>query len=82
MTFDSDSSNDPDDVVAHHEAGHAVVSWLLRGFIGTVTIEPSARHLGGTEVWVLEPPLVDEAGKIVEKDQYTAEELAASKTRR
>lgn len=79
MTFDDDTHvdlNDPEDVIAHHEAGHAVMSWILRSFVGAVTIEPDARHLGGTEVWVLAPPLVDEAGKIVEKDQYTAEELA------
>lgn len=68
--------DDPDDVVAFHEAGHAAASYLLRGFVGTVTIEPDTQHAGGTEVWVLSPPLVDQNGRIASKSAYTSDELA------
>jgi hypothetical protein len=70
------AAQDPDDVVAHHEAGHAVASYVLRDFLGTVTIDsPDEMHAGGTKVWTLTPPLVDDSGLVVTKDKYTENDL-------
>jgi hypothetical protein len=69
------AAQDPDDLAARHEAGHAVTSYILRDYVGRVTIDsPDGKHAAGAEVWTLEPPLVDGEGKIVERD-YTEDEL-------
>ncbi len=67
--------DDPDDMVARHEAGHAVASYRLRGWVGTVMIDPpTPEALGGTEVWVLQPPLVGADGRVVPPETHTKDD--------
>jgi hypothetical protein len=69
---------DSDDIVARHEAGHAVASLARRDHIGPVEfVDDDSDHVARADTWNLEPPLVTASGAVVQRQHYSDADLQA-----